>query len=185
MAVSDLARGVHDTGDMDRQGLLAALAKRYSTPLARFFERRVRDRQDVADLVQEVFLRLSALPNPMAIKEPEHYLFVTAASALLDKVRRDVVRHASNHVEFDEKLLQGSDLTPLRVLEGREAIVHLRAALLELPERTRDIFVLRIFEECRMDDIAAAVGISRRATEKHYVRALAHVAQALGDWHYR
>lgn len=185
MIAGDLARGVHDAGDMDRQGLLAALAKRYSKPLARFFERRVRDRQDVPDLVQEVFLRLSALTNPLAIEEPENYLFVTAASALSDKARRDVVRHAADHVEFDEKSIRGSDLTPLRVLEGREAIIYLRAALLELPERTRDIFVLRIFEESRMEDIAAAVGISRRAAEKHYVRALAHVVQALGDWRYR
>lgn len=168
-----------------RGRLLDDLARRYAAPLARFFERRVHNRHDVPDLVQDVFLRLSALPDPTAIQQPEHYLFVTAASALRDKARRDTVRQAGMHGELDENLLEGSDFTPLRVLEGKEAIVQLRAALMELPERTRDVFVLRVFEECRMTDIAVAIGISRRATEKHYARALAYVVQALGDWRHR
>jgi RNA polymerase sigma factor (sigma-70 family) len=167
-----------------RKKLLDNLARRYAGPLARFFERRVRNRHDVPDLVQDVFLRLSALSDPLAIKQPEHYLFVTAANTLRDKARRDTVRNAEMHGELDENSQEGSDFSPLRVLEGREAITQLRAALMELPERTRDVFVLRVFEECRMGDIAAAIGISRRATEKHYARALAHVMSALGDWRY-
>lgn len=164
-----------------RHGLLDALAKRYAGPLARFFERRVRNKHDVPDLVQDVFLRLSALPDPSAIEKPEHYLFVTAASALRDKARRDAVRQAGQHVEFDENQLEGSDLTPLRVLEGKQAIAQVCAALMQLPVRSRDIFVLRVFEECRMGEIAKAIGISRRAAEKHFARALAHVTQSLGE----
>lgn len=165
-----------------RKGLLDTLAWRYAAPLARFFERRVRNQHDVPDLVQDVFLRLSAIPDPTTIALPENYLFVTAANVLRDKARRDAVRHAGRHDEFDESLLEGSEITPHRVLEGREAIARLRTALLELPERTRDVFVLRAFEECRMNDIAAAIGISRRAAEKHYARALATLSHALGDW---
>lgn len=168
-----------------RDGLLDDLAWRYAAPLARFFERRVRNRHDVPDLVQDVFLRLSALPDPTTINLPEHYLFMTASNVLRDKARRDAVRHADRHDEFDESALEGSDITPQRVLEGKEAIVRLRAALMELPERTRDIFVLRVFEECRMNDIAGAIGISRRAAEKHYARAIAHVVHALEDWRHR
>ncbi|MFD1786191.1 RNA polymerase sigma factor [Sphingomonas floccifaciens] len=165
-----------------RERLLDDLAWRYAAPLARFFERRVRNRHDVPDLVQDVFLRLSALPDPTTIALPENYLFITASNVLRDKARRDTVRHADQHDEFQETSLEGSDITPQRVLEGKEGIVRLRAALMELPERTRDVFVLRVFEECRMTDIAAAIGISRRAAEKHYVRALAHIVQALEDW---
>lgn len=197
-ALTDGRRGEDELMALDRQkqegmpathggrsSLLNDLARRYAAPLARFFERRVHNRHDVPDLVQDVFLRLSALPDPMAIEQPEHYLFVTAANTLRDKARRDTVRHAGMHGELDENLLEGSDITPLRVLEGKEAIVQLRAALMELPERTRDVFVLRVFEECRMSDIAVAIGISRRAAEKHYARALAYVVQALGDWRHR
>ena len=181
MAARNQGDGVERGHANARRGLLDGLAKRYAAPLARYFERRVRNKHDVPDLVQDVFLRLSALPDPTTIEQPEHYLFVTAASALRDKVRRDAVRQSDQHVELDERLLQGSDFTPLRVLEGKQAIAQVCAALMELPERSRDVFVLRVFEECRMGDIAAAIGISRRAAEKHFARALAHVTLAVGD----
>lgn len=177
-----LSRNARTSGEPGgRSRLLESMVRRYSSPLARFFARRVSNAHDVPDLVQDVFLKLSALPDVAVIDSPEHYLFATAANSLRDKARRDAVRQIGRHIEFDENMVSGSDLTPLRVLESRQAIVRLRAALLELPERTRDIFVLRVFEECRMTDIATATGISRRATEKHYARALAHIIHALGD----
>lgn len=165
-----------------RVGILDRMARLYSRPLARFFERRVRNAQDIPDLVQDVFLRLSALPDPLSVEKPENYLFVTAASALRDRARRDAARRADLHDELDHRVHAGCMITPLRTLEGREAIEKLHRALMQLPERSRDIFVLRIFEECRMVEIASAIGVSRRAAEKHYARALAHVILALDEW---
>ncbi|GAB7551256.1 hypothetical protein NRB_07530 [Novosphingobium sp. 11B] len=162
--------------------MLDLLVRLYSRSLARFFERRVRNAHDVPDLVQDVFLRMSALPDPLSVEKPENYLFVTAASALRDKARRDTARRADLHDELDHRLHSSCTITPLRTLEGREAIERLHCALMQLPERSRDIFVLRIFEDCRMVDIAAAIGVSRRAAEKHYARALAHVVLALDEW---
>jgi len=52
-----------------------------------------------------------------------------------------------------------------------------------LPERTRDVFVLRMLEGCRMTEVARAMGISTRAAEKHQARALAYVAERLADYH--
>jgi RNA polymerase sigma-70 factor (ECF subfamily) len=165
-----------------RERLLDRLARRYAAPLARFFERRVGSQADVPDLVQEVFLRLSRMPDPAGIEKPDSFLFVTAANALKDRARREAARGAGLHDSWDEIAHPGSEITPHRVLEGREAVARLRAALLELPERTRDIFVLRVLEGVKMADVARAIGISTRACEKHFARAMAHVALALEDW---
>jgi RNA polymerase sigma factor (sigma-70 family) len=154
----------------------------HTRPLTHFFERRVRDTQDVPDLVQDVFLRICALPDPSRVKKLENYLFVTAANALRDKIRRDKARRRALHEELDECAHAGRSITPLRILESQEAINHLYSALLQLPKRSRDIFILRTFEECRMVDIADGIGVSRRAAEKHYARALAHVIGTLEEW---
>jgi RNA polymerase sigma-70 factor (ECF subfamily) len=61
-------------------------------------------------------------------------------------------------------------------------VAQLRAALAELPERTRDVFVLRLLEGWKMAEVASALGISTRAAEKHQARALAHVAARLEGW---
>jgi RNA polymerase sigma factor (sigma-70 family) len=138
----------------------------------------------VPDLVQDVFLRLSRMPDPTAIEKPEHFLFVTAANVLKDRARRDAVRGSGLHDDLDERLAS-SDFPPDRVLESKEASVRLQATLLELPERTRDVFVLRVLEGLKMADVARSLRISTRAAEKHQAKALAVVTQALEDWRHR
>lgn len=168
----------------DRRILLARLARTYERALSRFFERRVAVQADVPDLVQDVYVRLSRMSDPAAIEKPEHFLFVTAANVLKDRARRDAVRGAGLHDEIDETLA-GSEIPPDRVLESREAADRLQAVLLELPERTRDVFVLRVLEGLKMADVARAVGVSTRAAEKHQAKALTRVTEALEDWRHR
>ncbi len=174
-----------DDPDAARDFLLSRLARTYGGALGRFFERRVQAKADVPDLVQDVFLRLSRMPDPAAIEKPEHFLFVTAANVLKDRARRDAVRGGGLHDEWIEGTLPGSDFSPDRVLESKEAAARLQAVLLELPQRTRDIFVLRVFEGMKMADVAHALSISTRAAEKHQAKALARVVEALEDWRHR
>jgi RNA polymerase sigma-70 factor (ECF subfamily) len=157
------------------------LAQRYTSALSRYFERRVGDKAEAADLVQDVFVRLARLPDPSSIEKPDRYLFATAASALRDSGRRATVRHRSGHDAFDETLHGSDTLSPERILAGKQALARFQVALRELPERTRDVFVLRVFDGLKMETVARAMGISKRAAEKHYAKAMVHVAAALQD----
>lgn len=158
---------------------LDMIARRYTHALSRFFEQRIDQKSDVPDLVQDVFLRLSRLNDTGAIEKPENYLFKTASNTLRDHFRRANVRPTHAAEPFGEHHIGGSDFLPSDVLEGRQIIIALQAALGELPQRTRDVFVLKMLEEYKTGDIAGAVGISRRSVEKHFAKALAHISQAL------
>lgn len=162
-----------------RSGSLDYLVRRYSRALTSFFQRRVSNQDDVPDLVQDVFLRLSRLQKLPELLQPEAYLFQTASCALRDRVRRDTVRERTAHFAFDETIHGNSSITPERIVGGQLAVSELRDAIARLPERTRDIFVLRVFEDMSCAHIADAMGISRRAVEKHYARALARVTASL------
>jgi len=159
-----------------------ALVTRFAKPLASYFRRRVDSPEDVADLVQEVFLRVARLPDVDAIEVPDRFLFVVAANTLRDRQRRLAARGYPRHVPIDDLELESADFSPFRVLVGQEGIRQVERALRELPERTRDVFVLKLFEEYRMADVASALGISKRAAEKHYARALQHLQARLEDW---
>ena len=161
--------------------LLADLVSRYSEGLSRYFERRVSVKSDVPDLVQDVFIRLARLSDLSRIEKPEHYIFTAAASALRDKGRRDVAHHRRAHRELDEHVLQSSEVSAERVLAGKQALARLHVALRDLPERTRDVFVLRVFEEVKLKDVANAMGISQRAVEKHYAKALAYLSVVMKE----
>ena len=54
-------------------------------------------------------------------------------------------------------------------------------ALRELPHRQRNALVLRYYEELGIDDIAAAMGISRNSVKTHLKRGLAALGLRLGE----
>jgi RNA polymerase sigma-70 factor (ECF subfamily) len=173
-------KGAEPRGGADETAaLLDGFVRPHGRPLARFFMRRVKNTSDVSDLVQDVFLRLARLGDLSAVRNPEQYLFATAASALRDQQRRDRARGGDKHASFEEFLHGRSDFTPDRVLASRQAVERLQAAIRELPERTRDVLVLRLFEEMKMAEIARVIGVSQRAVEKHYARGMAHLAERL------
>lgn len=149
-------------------------------PLIGYFRRRVSEQDDVQDLVQEVFLRLSARRADDSIDNLRGYVFQVAASVLADRGRRRAVRHQDVHVELDLERVEGSDVTPDRIVGGRESLKAVLSILHSLPERTRTVFVLRRLEGLSYRDIAARLGVSVSAVEKHMVRATERLTR-LGD----
>lgn len=149
-------------------------------PLTGFFRRRVKQQDDVLDLVQEVFVRLAGRADVDEIQNLRGYIFQVAASVLADRQRRRVVRHQDAHVELDLEQMGEPEIGPDRIVAGREALKAALLALDQLPERTRTIFVLRRLEGLRYIEIGKRLGLSVSAVEKHMVRAVEHLA-AIGD----
>ncbi|MBY8821908.1 RNA polymerase sigma factor [Sphingomonas colocasiae] len=168
-------------GDDDKAAL-ERLSHGFRGSLLRYFGRRMRDPADVEDMVQEVFVRLIRRGGTSALeRENLHaYVFETASSVLKDRLRKRVTRHADAHEPFDTDRHADVDFSPEHVLLGRERLARATAVLLELPERTRVIFVLRRLEGMKYQDIAVRLGISVSAVEKHMQRAITHLTQRTG-----
>ena len=65
------------------------------------------------------------------------------------------------------------------VIDARQRLSHLRAVVAELPQRTRQVFVLHRIEELTYGEVAARLGISESSVQKHLARALRHVMQRI------
>lgn len=161
----------------DDKAALERLEREYRGSLLRYFGRRTRDCADLDDMVQEVFLRLIRRGDTSGLESenPGAYMFETASSVLKDRLRKQQTHHTRAHEPFDRDRHGGEDFSPEHVLLERERLAQATAALLELPERTRVIFVLRRLEGMRFKDIAARLGISVSAVEKHMQRAITHL----------
>jgi len=159
---------------------LVALAKRSRSALLRYFARRGLNREEAEDAFQDVFLRLSRHPAFASLESAEGYLFETAASVAVDHFRHARVRSADRHAPYDEALHARADLAADRIVEGRQELALLVAALREMPERTRHIVMLARLERMRHAEIARRLGISVSAVEKHLVKGLAHLAKCIG-----
>jgi RNA polymerase sigma-70 factor (ECF subfamily) len=151
----------------------------YRAALFAYFMRRLRNRADADDLVQDVFIRLSRLDPSTHVFNAEGLIFHTAANLLRDRARR-----AKSHRHIGELAtleIDPADEEPgvLRVLEARAELSRVIVALHALSERTRHIFVLRRLEHVRVDDIAMYYGISISAVEHHITKAQAYLAKTI------
>lgn len=159
---------------------LVEMGARFTPALRAFFSRRAH-MNDVDDLVQEVLLRIQKRQPEAIVNNVEGYLFEVAANVLVDRGRYDRTRQRSAHCEFQEIHHPVDEMSPERVLQAREQMARAMAAIEELPERTRRVFVLVRFEEMSYKLVAQRLGVSVSAVEKHVMKALRHLGKCLRD----
>jgi RNA polymerase sigma-70 factor (ECF subfamily) len=140
--------------------------------LTRYFRRRVQNIAEIEDMVQDVFARMVARDSTEPVEHLGGYVRKTASSVFADWVRRRSSHAANLHVSFEPELHGEEEVDPVRILGGKEELQAATLVLLRLPERTRTVFILRRLEGQRFQDIAAHLGISVSAVEKHMVRAI-------------
>jgi RNA polymerase sigma factor (sigma-70 family) len=158
---------------------IEAISLRFRSALVGYFQRRTRDAAEAEDLAQEVFLRILRRGNVAGLHDVRAYLFEIAASVLVDRLRRGIVRHRWDHEVLDPQAQVGEDFSSERILMGQQSLDRVAVALLELPERTRTIFMLHRLDGVRSADVAIRLGISISAVEKHMVRAVTHLTDQM------
>lgn len=138
--------------------------------MERLVSRRVGCRATAADLVQELFLRFWRRPQ-VEVEALDTYLLRCAGNIAIDHLRSQGARERVN----DSLLAPHQDShasEPEAALEADSDLRRIEAALRELPERTRQIFLLNRIHGRTYADIARAMGLSQSAVEKHMMRAL-------------
>ena len=155
---------------------LDTLSREFRPALSRYFGKRAYQQADVEDLVQEVLVRLAVRGDGSDIEQPEAYLMRTATNVWRDFLRKKRTHAQDFHEEFLEERHPNAEVGPDHVLAGMESVEVILAALNELPERTRQIFLLCRVEGLRQKRVANRLGISVSAVEKHMIKAIAHLA---------
>ena len=145
--------------------------------LFKYFLRKCRNAAEAEDLAQDVLERALAHSRWESAEHAKGYIFRIAVNRWHDRNRR-CLSHGSV-VEWDEAATyaQAEENSPERVLTGRQELRVVVAALLELSERTRDVFMLDRLEHLTHREIAQIFGISVSAVEKHVSKAVAHLAR--------
>jgi RNA polymerase sigma-70 factor (ECF subfamily) len=162
------------------QAAVAALSRDLRPALLRYFERRGVAADEAEDAAQEVFARLSPREGVAANERLDANQLETAANVAIDFHRRGVVRLRASHETYVEAAHAPADFSPERLYSGREELGALLVGLRELPERTRNVFLLARLENMKQAEIARRLGVSVSGVEKHLARAIAHLSKRLG-----
>ncbi|GGF58274.1 ECF sigma factor [Azorhizobium oxalatiphilum] len=140
--------------------------------LRRFFQRRLRNREDAADATQETFLRMLSLPATTIIENPQAYLFQVARSVASGVVARRVADAGLFAPGTDGVDLADDAPGQERIVAARQGLLLMARAIRELPNRCQTVFILSRLHGLPNGEIATRLGISRNMVEKHIIRAL-------------
>jgi RNA polymerase sigma-70 factor (ECF subfamily) len=148
--------------------------------LRAYVARRVADRGQVDDVVQDTYLRLlRAGPETESVRNPRGFLFRIASNLIADAFRR---RRSKEDVGLDGPhapvLSDDGAGSPERRLIGRDA---LEAGLAELTPKARACVHLVRFEGLTPRQAAAQLGLTEKAVTRQLERALATLARKVGE----
>lgn len=175
MDATALDKGPTQPQDAREDDPLATRARALRIRLRRYFSKNGVDEGELDDLVQEVFLRIVRRGHTKDLERLDGYIILTATSVLADRWRRGKVRQAARHIPFDETRHAEPTPGPESGLMARQALRSTSLSLLQLPERERQVFLLRRLEGLPFAEISRRLGVSVSTVEKDMLRAVRHL----------
>lgn len=143
---------------------------------------RVRSAATAEDLVQDTWVKLEKARTAAAIDNPAGFVAQVARNTVSDHLRKER-RRSEIDSEVSGLLWEGIDeVSPERMVIGRENLDAVRAALDELPEKTRRIFLMNRIDGIPHRRIAEQMGITDEAVYYHVRRALERLARLRDDF---
>jgi RNA polymerase sigma factor (sigma-70 family) len=158
--------------------------------LRNFIRRRVPDPADVEDIVQDVFYRLvEANRLLMPIEHVTGWLFSVARNRITDLFRKKKPENFSEQTIAGEEgellaiedLLPSPDAGPDAIYLRNLLLEELGAALDELPEEQREIFVAHELEGRSFKEMAAESGVSKNTLLARKRYAVLHLRERLRE----
>jgi RNA polymerase sigma factor (sigma-70 family) len=179
--------------DLDRMALeqdrrISEAVRREQSRLRNFIRRRVPDSRDAEDILQDVFYRLvEANRLLMPIEHVTGWLFRVARNRITDLFRKKQPESFSDAAVpgEDDDLLQLEDLLPSpdagpdALLARGVLLDELEAAVDELPEEQREVFVAHELEGRSFKEMAAETGVSVNTLLSRKRYAVLHLRERL------
>ncbi|QJU60628.1 sigma-70 family RNA polymerase sigma factor [Sphingomonas sp. AP4-R1] len=157
-----------------------AVYRREAPKLLSFLKPRVWLEEDRHDLVQEAFTRLVASRSTAASSNPGAYLQGIVRHLLADRVRAWAKAQSFDPVVYSV----GKDVAgPDAIAEVNEMRERYRLAVENLPQRTKEVYLLHRAEELGYKQIAEKLDISIRTVEWHVAEAIVRIGKSIGNAH--
>jgi RNA polymerase sigma factor (sigma-70 family) len=172
---------------LEQDQRISDVVKREQFRLRNFIRRRVPDRRDVEDILQDVFVELvEANRLLMPIEHVTGWLFRVARNRITDLFRKKKPESFSDAAVAEEEeglrledLLPSPDAGPDALYARHVLLDELEAAIDELPEEQREVFVAHEVEGRSFKEMSAETGVNVNTLLSRKRYAVLHLRERL------
>lgn len=169
--------------DRDRRRIMAWVGSEIlpHESAVRAWLRRSLDPEDLEDVIQEAYCQIARLDDVSHIRNGRAYLFTTARSVVLMRLRRARVVSIETVTEIDALSLEEGEPSPERIVAGRRELARVRRLIAGLPDRWRRIIELRKIEGLSQREVAEALGVPEHTVENEVRKGLKAILGAIAE----
>lgn len=152
----------------------ADLYQDYAARLFRYCMTRVNNREIAEDIVAETFTRFMENENSKSVKEQRAWLVSIARNIIRDRYKQQKTRKTDTQPEdnFDWEQIAADEANVEQSVIDETTVQTVRQMLNQLPEETKEIVTLRVWEEFSFKEIAEVVGEKETTVKLRYYRAI-------------
>jgi RNA polymerase sigma factor (sigma-70 family) len=178
----------HDNAAAYRTGMPATLSEvrlwfmREVVPLEpalmQFLQHNWRNKSDIADLRQDVYVRVFEAAREQIPERARQFVFTTARNLLINRVRREQIVPIEAVADLDALGVAKDAPGPDRNAISRDELRKLQSALDRLPVRCREAVVLQKIDGLSVKEISVRMSVAETTVKTHLadgVRMLANM----------
>ena len=163
------------------EAALSVLFDTYYEKLYLFAEKYIYDSDKAHDIVQDVFLKIWENAERLELTSSiQHYLFASVRNGCSNYLKSLQIEDRNNR-KYAEAYIESQNVD---MVDDEELLARVRQVLDELPEKCREVCLLRFVEGYKYAEIAARLDMNENTVKAQLHRGMEHLKQAFATYDY-
>ena len=160
---------------------LSVLFDTYYEKLYLFAEKYIYDSDKAHDIVQDVFLKIWENAERLELTSSiQHYLFASVRNGCLNYLKSLQIEDRNNR-KYAEAYIESQNVD---MVDDEELLARVRQVLDELPEKCREVCLLRFVEGYKYAEIAVRLDMNENTVKAQLHRGMERLKQAFATYDY-
>jgi RNA polymerase sigma factor (sigma-70 family) len=159
--------------ELERTVVVEQLFRHHRTALLKYLTRLLSNSDDAEEVLQETYVRLLRAEHLDHLDEQvSRFLFTIATNLARDRFRQRKSRSEAMHIPHELIELVSQQDAPDEIIDWDRGIQLIKQALLDLPPRHRQVFLLHVTQSMSYGTIARHLGISAKTVQRDIAMVL-------------